>query len=146
MASSSNNNPRRTGFDLSVESIIQLSAIDLVIGIKDAGNQEKIARIKNEIHRKDFYFYAGGEVGLEERVTYGYNRLSSIAGNVAPLEISEWFQKLLKKQNINEQESKKIEKIMGKVYQGNAIVNVKESINRKGIPIGICRSPIGNVL
>lgn len=54
-----------------------------MIGIKDAGNKEKVERIKNGIHRNDFYFYAGGEVGVEEKVLHGYDRLSSIAGNVS---------------------------------------------------------------
>ncbi|MBB6452598.1 4-hydroxy-tetrahydrodipicolinate synthase [Salirhabdus euzebyi] len=138
------NNPKRTGFDLSEKSIIHLSKIDLVIGIKDAGNKEKVERIKKGLHRNDFYFYAGGEVDLEEKVLHGYNRLSSIAGNVFPAEISQWFQKLLMQQKVSKQESEKIANIMEQVYQGNAIVNVKKTINRKGIPIGICRSPIGN--
>ena len=138
------NNPKRTGFDLSVKSIIQLSKIDLVVGIKDAGNQEKVERIKNGMHKNDLYFYAGGEVGLEEKVSYGYDRLSSIAGNVSPMEINQWFQKMLMKQEISKQESEKIGYIMEQVYQGNAIVNVKKTINEKSISLGICRSPIGN--
>ena len=139
------NNPKRTGFDLSEKSIIQLSKVDLVIGIKDAGNKEKVERIKNGIHRNDFYFYAGGEVDVEEKVLHGYDRLSSIAGNVSPTEISQWFQKLLMKQKVSKQESDTIENIMEQVFQGNAIVNLKKIINHKGIPIGICRSPIGNI-
>ncbi|MDV2582251.1 dihydrodipicolinate synthase family protein [Alkalibacillus haloalkaliphilus] len=141
------NNPKRTGFDLSEESIIQLSEIDLVIGIKDAGNKEKVGRIKNATHRDELYFYAGGEESLEEKVLLqGYNRLSSIAGNSSPIEISQWFQKILIKENVSEQESEKIDNIMEQVYQGNPIVNLKKIINHKGIPMGICRSPIGNIV
>lgn len=127
------NNPKRTGFDLSDKSIIQLSEIDLVVGIKDAGNKEKIERIKNGMLRKNLYFYAGGEVDLDEKVLYGYNRLSSIAGNVSPIEISQWFQKLLMKQKVSKQESEKIKNIMEQVYRGNAIVNLKKIINQKDI-------------
>ncbi|MRH43548.1 dihydrodipicolinate synthase family protein [Aquibacillus halophilus] len=139
------NNPKRTGFDLSEKSIIQLSKLDLVVGIKDAGNKGKVERIKKELHNNNLYFYAGGEVDLEERVSHGYNRLSSIAGNVSPTEISEWFEKIHMKQKVSTQESEKVANIMEQVYQGNAIVNLKQIINRKGIPIGICRSPIGNI-
>ncbi|GGN62437.1 dihydrodipicolinate synthase family protein [Oceanobacillus indicireducens] len=35
------NNPKRTGFDLSVDSILELSKLELVLGIKDAGAKEK---------------------------------------------------------------------------------------------------------
>lgn len=139
------NNPGRTGFDLSAESIIRLSKIELVTGIKDAGDEEKVKQLKNNIKRNDFYYYAGGEEGLEEKVSQGYDRLSSIAGNVSSMEISQWFHKMLTKQKITEQEKAKIETIMEQVYQGTPIVNLKEMINQKGIQIGICRSPIGNV-
>lgn len=139
------NNPKRTGFDLSEKSIIQLSKLDLLVGIKNAGNKEKVEQIKKDMHRKDIYFYAGGEVNLEEKVSYGYNRLSSVAGNVKPVEISEWFEKMLMMQKVSNQENEVIEDIMEQVYQGNAIVNLKKLINHKGIPIGICRSPIGNI-
>ncbi|MFP3846179.1 dihydrodipicolinate synthase family protein [Priestia filamentosa] len=139
------NNPKRTGFDLSLESIIELSKIGLVMGVKEAGNKEKIALLKKDIKRADFYFYAGGEVQLEERVLQGFDRLSSIAGNLFPIECKQWFDKMLTNQKITEQERKKIDLIMKQVYQGNPIVNLKEMINQKGILLGICRSPIGNV-
>ncbi|MFD2627608.1 dihydrodipicolinate synthase family protein [Oceanobacillus kapialis] len=139
------NNPKRTGFDLSEKSVIQLSKIDLVVGIKDAGNKQKVEGIKNSIQREDFYFYAGGEVDLEQKVLQGYDRLSSIAGNVSPTEISQWFQKVLMEQKLSKQESERIENLMNQVYQGNAIVNLKRIVNHMGIPMGICRSPIGNI-
>jgi len=139
------NNPKRTGFDLSAKSIIQLSKLDLVVGIKDAGNKEKVEQIKNGMDKNSLYFYAGGEVNLEEKVLHGYDRLSSIAGNVSPIVISQWFQKMLTNQEVSKQESEKIENLIEQVYQGNAIVHLKKLINRKGIPLGICRSPIGNI-
>lgn len=54
------NNSKRTGFDLSVDSIIQLSREHPIVGVKDAGTKEKIAQIKNKLQKEDFYFYAGG--------------------------------------------------------------------------------------
>ncbi|MFC0275022.1 dihydrodipicolinate synthase family protein [Metabacillus herbersteinensis] len=81
------NNPKRTGFNLSVNSIIQLSKIELVVGLKEAGNKEKVGLLKNNINRSNFHFYAGGEVELEEKVLQGFDRLSSIAGNISPMEI-----------------------------------------------------------
>lgn len=138
------NNPNRTGFDLLENSIIQLSEIDLIVGIKEAGNKEKVGRLKKAINRKDFYFYAGGEVDLEDKSILGYDRLSSIAGNVSPGEIKQWFEKMLIKQTISKQEEETIEKIMNQVYQGHAVLNLKKIINDKGISVGVCRSPIGN--
>lgn len=139
------NNPKRTGFDLSENSIIELSKHDLVVGIKDAGNKEKVENIKHGMYKQKFHFYAGGEVGLEEKVLFGYNRLSSIAGNAFPTEINQWFQSLLMEQIVNTQERKTIDNIIEQVYSGNAIVNLKKIINHQGMPLGICRSPIGNI-
>ena len=138
------NNPKRTGFDLSEKSVIELSKADLLVGIKDAGSKEKVERIKDGMHRKDIHFYMGGEKDAEEKVFQGYDRLSSIAGNVSPVEISHWFQQMLIKQKVSDQESEKIEAILEQVYSGNAIVNLKKIISQNGIPMGICRSPIGN--
>lgn len=137
------NNPKRTGFNLSVNSIFKLSKIELVVGLKEAGTKEKVGLLKNDINRSNFHFYAGGEVELEEKVLQGFDRLSSIAGNISPMEISQWFNKILTKKNITQQERVKIETIIQQVYQGSPVVNLKKSINQKGIPMGICRSPIG---
>jgi 4-hydroxy-tetrahydrodipicolinate synthase len=139
------NNPKRTGFNLSVNSIIQLSKIELVVGLKEAGNKEIVGLLKNDINRSNFHFYAGGEVELEEKVLQGFDRLSSIAGNISPMEISQWFNNMLTKKKITQQERVKIETIIQQVYQGSPLVNLKKSINQKGIPMGICRSPIGNI-
>lgn len=138
------NNPKRTGFDLSVGSILELSKCELVLGIKDAGAKEKVEAIKKHLMRNEFYFYAGGEVDLEEKIAYGYDRLSSIAGNIAPRVINNWFRGLLEGRQENEQEIKERAMILEQVYQGNAIVNVKRILNQKGSQVGNCRSPIGN--
>lgn len=140
------NNPKRTGFDLSVESIVRLSEIELVIGLKEAGDEEKVERVKKDVKRNNFYFYAGGEVNIEDKVLQGFDRLSSIAGNISPVVISQWFDKLLTKQKMTEQEKEKIDLIIEQVYQGTPLVNLKQLINQKGIPMGICSSPIGNTL
>ncbi len=74
--------------------------------------KKKIERIKKGMHN-NLYFYAGGEIDLEEKVSYGYNRLSSIAGNVYPNEVFQWFQNLLTEQIVSKQESEKNKKNYG---------------------------------
>ncbi|RKD69668.1 4-hydroxy-tetrahydrodipicolinate synthase [Sinobaca qinghaiensis] len=139
------NNPNRTGFDLTEESIIQLSRLNRVVGIKEAGDKVKVKRLRSVIQREDFYFYAGGEVDLVEKVGCGYNRLSSMAGNVNPEEINQWFNKMLTNQTMSTQESEAVQVLMEQVYDGNPVVNIKAMLNDRGIPMGVCRSPIGMV-
>ncbi|MBS4201716.1 dihydrodipicolinate synthase family protein [Bacillus sp. FJAT-49732] len=138
------NNPKRTGFDLSLDSIIYLSMKEFVIGIKEAGNKDKIKTLKNKIH-SSFYYYAGGEIDLEDKVKIGFNRLSSISGNISPDETKKWFMKMLRNEPITEQENLDITNILQHVYTGSPLVNLKRMINEKGIEIGICRSPLGNI-
>lgn len=138
------NNPRRTGFDLSIENIIILSKNENVIGIKEAGLKDKIIKLKDQI-KNDFYYYAGGEIDLEEKVQMGFNRLSSIAANIYPDAIKNWFIKLLTNQPLTDQEKIEISSIIEQIYTGSALVNLKERINEKGIDIGICRSPLGKI-
>jgi 4-hydroxy-tetrahydrodipicolinate synthase len=52
---------------------------------------------------------------------------------------------MLTNQEITEQEQKKMKTVIEQVYQGSPLVNVKETINQRGISLGICRSPLGNV-
>jgi len=123
------NNPKRTGFDLSYESIVYLSMNESVIGIKDPGDKAKLEKIKKNILNKEFLFYAGGELELEDKVQSGYNRLSSIAGNIYPQEVKEWFECLLNKSVINENEASMIVNIKRQIFEGNAILNTKNILS-----------------
>ncbi|MGE7934970.1 dihydrodipicolinate synthase family protein [Viridibacillus arvi] len=138
------NNPKRTGFDLSIDSIIFLSKNEKVIGIKEAGHKDKIIKMNGQV-KNDFYYYAGGEIDLEEKVQMGFNRLSSIAANIYPDEIKNWFIKMLTNQPLTDQEKIEISSIIEQIYTGSTLVNLKEGINEKGIDIGICRSPLGEI-
>ncbi|MEZ2457640.1 dihydrodipicolinate synthase family protein [Salinicoccus roseus] len=138
------NNHGRTGFDLSADSIIELARLDAVIGIKDAGDRKKIEKIQEDVHGAKLYFYAGGEEDLREKTAYGYDRLSSIAGNVAPLEIRNWFESLRTGEDAGAGEADRVKEIMAQVYRGNAVVNLKRLLNQADASMGRCRAPIGN--
>ncbi|WP_271400483.1 dihydrodipicolinate synthase family protein [Salinicoccus roseus] len=138
------NNHGRTGFDLSAESIIELARQDAVIGIKDAGDRKKIEQVQEDVNGAKLYFYAGGEEDLREKTAYGYDRLSSIAGNVAPLEIRNWFESLRTGEDAGAGEEDRVKEIMAQVYRGNAVVNLKRLLNQADASMGRCRAPIGN--
>src|SRR5690625_328763 len=138
------NNPKRTGFDLSLENIIQLSTSNLVVGLKEAGNKQRIASLKNSIQKSNFYYYSGGELDLEAVVPLGFNRLSAIAANVYPQAIKHMFHKLLSKQPLTTTENEELASILKQVYTGSPLVNLKKHLNQQNIPMGICRSPLGN--
>lgn len=137
------NNPRRTGFDLSVESMIHLSQLDFVIGIKEAGDPVKVQQLREKLG-KEFLYYAGGDMNLEEKVKQGFNRLSSMAGNLYPDEIREWFMQLLSGSPVSQTEREQAAAQIDEVFFGSPLQNIKRGIREKGIAMGICRSPLGN--
>lgn len=137
------NNPRRTGFDLSVEAILHLSRLEQVIGIKEAGDPSKVKLLRDNIE-EEFYYYAGGDKGLEEKVKLGFNRLSSMAGNLYPVEIANWFQKLISGTPVSPAENEQMSGRIEEVFSGAPLLHLKAAIQSRGIPMGICRSPLGN--
>lgn len=135
------NNPKRTGFDLSIESIEKLSRLDKVVGIKEAGAVSKVMQLR-AIIQKPFYYYAGGELGLGNKIEKGFNRLSSISGNLYPNEIHNWFFELL--EGRKEMDNSELESLISDVFSGSPLVHLKREISRKGIAMGVCRGPLGN--
>lgn len=139
------NNTRRTGFDLAIESLAQLSQSKWVIGLKEAREQERISLLKESITKEDFYFYAAGELGLEEKIHAGYSRLSSVSGNVYLYETQTVLQKLLDHQSLTPEEKKQWETIVKNVYSDTPLPDMKKRLNEEGAQLGICRSPLGNL-
>ncbi|WP_144560024.1 dihydrodipicolinate synthase family protein [Shouchella miscanthi] len=131
------NNPGRTGFDLSIETILTLSEHEQVIGIKEAGNPEKIPELMQQL-TKPFFFYAGGEQNLYSKVELGFNRLSSISANVYPKEIKALFIQLTTLKPISSTDLDKLDTIVDELYAESLLVNVK-----KRLSMGPCRAPIG---
>ncbi|AOA61086.1 hypothetical protein PP7435_CHR1-0485 [Komagataella phaffii CBS 7435] len=136
------NNPLRTGFDLAVESILHLFDNHQIIGIKEAGDPEKIQAVQKRLDRT-VYYYAGGEQDLEKKISLGFNRLSSIAGNVWPQEISNWFFNLLEGKN---DDTDKISLLLENLYNDSFLVQLKKLIiATSDVQMGNCRAPLGNL-
>lgn len=135
------NNPKRTGFDLEKESFLQLSVLPNVVGIKEAGARANIPYFLKH-SSKDLLIYAGGENELADKLAIGFNRLSSISGNLYPKEIRNWFFSLLNKEEVADEQ---IRKRMEKIFKDNPLPFIKQEISKKtGINMGTCRKPIGN--
>ncbi|AIC96030.1 dihydrodipicolinate synthase family protein [Shouchella lehensis] len=131
------NNPARTGFDLSVETILSLSEHEQIIGIKEAGNLEKIPELMQQL-TKPFFFYAGGEQNLYSKIELGFNRLSSISANVYPKEIKALFLQLTTLKPTPSADFEKLTNIVDELYAESLLVQIK-----KRLSMGPCRAPIG---
>lgn len=136
------NNPLRTGFDLSIESYKTLINNPLLVGIKEAGDPKKILELK-EITDKPLYYFAGGEKELEKKISLGYNGLSSIAGNLYPIEVKQWLDSLLAKETKHDYNS--LKKQIDKIFENSPLPFIKNEISKnENINFGICRTPLGN--
>ncbi|WP_392558729.1 dihydrodipicolinate synthase family protein [Orbus mooreae] len=132
------NNPKRTGFDLEISTCKRLFLLSNIIGIKEAGDENKIPNLLSKLN-KSIYIYAGGESNLERKIKLGFNRLSSIIGNIYPIETKNYFNNLLAGK-ANTETTEKIQELCD-IYN---LPSMKKIISSKtNIDMGICRSPIG---
>lgn len=133
------NNPRRTGFDLQVETMIKILKNPAVVGVKEAGDMDKVHQLWAQMDRNILIFY-GGDDDLVQAVVKGYNALSSIVGNVYPKEIAAYFGQIKEKPYINREVQNKIDEL----YTKPLLPYIKKLISQKeNVVFGKCRLPLG---
>jgi len=137
------NNPRRTGFNLELDTFAELIKLPNIIGIKEAGDSGRIPELIASAD-KNIYVYAGGEIDLDKKIKLGVTRLSSMTGNLYPNEVEAYFMDLLHDHG-DETKNAGIEKKIRSVFSENPIIYIKNEITRQmQIDMGIARSPLGN--
>ena len=138
------NNPRRTGFNLELDTFAELIKLSNIIGIKDAGDSARIPELIS-VAAKKIYIYAGGEIDLDKKIALGANRLSSMAGNLYPTEVEAYFTDLLRGR-ADKTKNAGIEEKIHNVFADNPIIYIKNEITKHTqIDMGIARSPLGNL-
>ena len=132
------NNPGRTGFDLTPESLHTLiSRHPNIVGYKETGD---LQRHLPRAFPDEFILFAAGDVNLVDNfATGGCNGLSSVAGNIYPQEIRRAVGQLLENEQVD---ASLIEELVSRVISGHAIINIKQHYNGLGMDTGICRAPI----
>lgn len=86
------NVPSRTAVDLLPETAIRLSAIDNIIGIKDATGDLQIAQALIDGCPQDFLLYSGDDATAIEFILMGGHGGISVSANVVPAEVSNAYQ------------------------------------------------------
>jgi 4-hydroxy-tetrahydrodipicolinate synthase len=138
------NNPRRTGFNLELDTFAELIKLANIIGIKDAGDSARIPELISAADKK-IYVYAGGEIDLDKKIALGANRLSSMAGNLYPTEVEAYSTDLLRGR-ADKIKNAGIEGQIHNVFAYNPIIYIKNEITKHTqIDMGIARSPLGNL-
>lgn len=140
------NNPRRTGFDLHDDSLFDLAKEPLVVGLKEAGDIQRIPTIKPHLS-PDFRFYAGGEQGLIEKVQLGFGGLSSMAGNLCPQEIIDCWQELAERKTLDPHAPAWLRITAAATGDPTHTISylpwLKQQLSSPGSDFGVCRAPFG---
>jgi 4-hydroxy-tetrahydrodipicolinate synthase len=136
------NNPARTGFNMSIDSYKNLLSNDFVIGLKEAGDPHNVVELKKFLST-DFHYFVGGEKDLINKINLGFNGLSSITGNLYPIEVKQMFDSFLLDEK--HEDYSILQKNIDRIHSQSLLPYLKKEISRREkIDFGICRSPIGN--
>jgi len=86
------NVPSRTITSLELESIVELSHVDKIIGIKEASGQIEFAKRILKQSRPGFLLTSGDDGSFIEFILAGGHGIISVASHILPKEFSRWMQ------------------------------------------------------
>jgi len=137
------NVPSRTGTNLAADTVIKLSQIDNIIGVKEAsGNLRQIAEIIQGA-KGDFLVYSGNDSDTLPILTLGGYGVVSVASHLVGIQIKDMMEKFL---NGETQEAASIHRhllpLINALFVVTNPVPVKYALNYLGFPVGKPRLPL----
>ena len=137
------NVPSRTVTNLAADTLIKLSQIDNIVGVKEAsGNLGQIAEIIQGTG-EDFLVYSGNDSDTLPILTLGGYGVISVASHLVGIQIKDMMEKSL---NGKPQEAAKIHRYLLPLVNALFIVSnpvpVKWALNYVGFPVGKPRLPL----
>lgn len=137
------NVPSRTSVNISVDTVIKLSKIDNIVGIKEAsGDISQISQILSKVD-KNFLVYSGNDDQILPILSLGGSGVISVLANIYPKEVHDlcysYFDGNLEKaKNI---QFKFLDLIKSLFIEVNPIP-IKEAMNILKYDVGTCRLPL----
>jgi 4-hydroxy-tetrahydrodipicolinate synthase len=137
------NVPSRTITNLSPETVIELSRIDNIIGLKEAsGDLGQSARILDGVH-KDFLLYSGNDGDTFPLISLGGYGAISVASHLVGTQIKEMISKAISGEM---REAATIHRNLLPLVNALFIVSnpipIKYALNYLGFPVGKPRLPL----
>ena len=137
------NVPSRTVTNLAADTVIKLSQIDNIVGVKEAsGNLGQIAEIIQGTG-EDFLVYSGNDSDTLPILTLGGYGVISVASHLVGIQIKGMMEKFL---NGKPQEAARIHRYLLPLVNALFIVSnpvpVKWALNYVGFPVGKPRLPL----
>lgn len=140
------NVPSRTGVNITVDTVIRLSKIKNIVGIKEASSDiSQITEIASKVD-KNFFIYSGNDNQILPILSLGGVGVISVLANLYPKEVHElcnsFFEhNLLKARQIQFQYFDIIKNLFLEVNP----IPIKEAMNLLGKDVGNCRLPLCNM-
>lgn len=78
------NNPARSLVDISIETIIKLSKLPFIIGLKDSTNDIYRITLLRKAIGKDFLYFCGDDINFIPYLANGGDGIISVAANIIP--------------------------------------------------------------
>ncbi len=137
------NVPSRTVTNLAASTVLRLSQIDNIIGIKEAsGNLTQVAEIINGVS-DDFLVFSGNDGDTFHILTLGGYGVISVASHLVGLQIKELIDKVVEGKVA---EAAKIHHNLSALFKALFIVSnpipIKYALNYLGFPAGAPRLPL----
>ncbi len=137
------NVPSRTVASLAVETVIRLSQIENIMGIKEAsGNLEQVAKILQGT-KKDFLVYSGNDGDTLPILALGGYGVISVASHLVGNQIREMMEKFLSgKTGEAAQIHRELLPLINALFIVSNPIPIKHALNYIGFPVGKPRLPL----
>ncbi len=137
------NVPARTAVNIPVDTVLRLSEIDNVVGIKDATGDLAYTVALRSALPKDFAIYSGNDDVVVPLLSVGGDGVISVSGNVCPRETHDMCQAFFDG-DVERAKDLQIElfPLIDSMFVEVNPIPVKEALNQMGLPGGTYRLPL----
>ena len=137
------NVPSRTVTSLDAETVIRLSQVSNIVGMKEAsGNLEQVAKIVQSVKR-DFLVYSGNDSDTFPIMTLGGYGVISVVSHLAGVQIRQMIDKLLEGKTGEAAEiHRRLLPLVNAMFVLSNPMPLKYALNRIGFSVGKPRLPL----
>lgn len=140
------NVPGRTAVNISVDTVLKLSKIKNIVGIKEASSDiTQISNILSQVD-DDFYVYSGNDDQILPILSLGGSGVISVLANIYPKEVHDLCQNFFDNnlENAKRLQFRFLDLIKSLFIEVNPIP-VKEAMNILKYDVGSCRLPLSKM-
>jgi len=139
------NVPSRTGMNMSIEALEELSKIDNIVAVKEAsGNMAYACEIASRV--PDLYLYSGNDDITVPIMSIGGVGVISVAANIFPEEFHKMCMLMLEEKCYKACEiQNRIQTVLKMLFCEVNPIPIKNAMNKLGYNVGHTRLPLGKM-